>query len=77
MVFKVDNPLYYGSDAIYALSPTSSPSGVFNRINRRSSRSNTRVEIAIFSALFLPQRAFEDLAKAKINNLGLPHNNRF
>lgn len=30
---KVDNALYYGSDAIFTLSPTSSPSGVFNRID--------------------------------------------
>lgn len=33
MVLKVDNVLYYGSDAIHALSLMSSPSGVFNHVN--------------------------------------------
>src|SRR6185295_10858390 len=69
MVLKVENNLYYGSDAIHALSLMSSRSGIFNRLNYWIFRS------PILSRWLYPVlRYFRNLllmllGKTKINNL--------
>lgn len=77
MVLKMDDRLYYGSDAIHALALISSRSGLFNRFNYWVFRSR------IISAWFYPiLRYFRNLLlklldKTKINNLELPNNEKF
>jgi predicted DCC family thiol-disulfide oxidoreductase YuxK len=77
MVLKMDDRLYYGSDAIHALALVSSRSGIFNRFNYWIFRSK------ILSAWFYPiLRYFRNLllkllGKTKINNLELPNNEKF
>lgn len=77
MVLKMDDRLYYGSDAIHALALISSRSGIFNRFNYWVFRSR------IISAWFYPiLRYFRNLLlklldKTKINNLELPNNEKF
>jgi predicted DCC family thiol-disulfide oxidoreductase YuxK len=77
MVLKVDNVLYYGSDAIYALSLISSPSGVFNRVNYWVFQSKTRSRMLYPVLRSCRTLLLKTLQKTKINNLGLPHNDRF
>ena len=77
MVLKVDDVLYYGSDAMFALALMSSASGAFNRVNYWLFRSRTRARI-----LYPVLRAGRNLLlkvmrKAKINNLGRQGNDRF
>ncbi|MBI3527386.1 MAG: DUF393 domain-containing protein [Betaproteobacteria bacterium] len=77
MVLKVEDVLYYGSDAIHALSLMSSPSGVFNRVNYWIFRSK-RLSGILYPVL----RSFRNLLlktlrKTKINNLQLRDNDRF
>jgi predicted DCC family thiol-disulfide oxidoreductase YuxK len=77
MVLKMDDRLYYGSDAIHTLALISSRSGIFNRFNYWIFRSR------ILSAWFYPiLRFFRNLllkllGKTKINNLELPNNEKF
>lgn len=77
MVLKLDERIYYGSDAIHALSLISSRSGVFNRINYWLFRSKT------LSRLFYPvlrsgrNLLLKILGRTKINNLQIKGNDRF
>lgn len=77
MVLKMGERLYYGSDAIHALALISSRSGFFNRVNYWMFRSRR------LSGLIYPVfRSFRNLllkvlGKTKINNLGLPDNEKF
>ncbi|MEJ2094784.1 MAG: DCC1-like thiol-disulfide oxidoreductase family protein [Gammaproteobacteria bacterium] len=77
MVLKMDDRLYYGSDAIHTLALISSRSGIFNRFNYWIFRSR------ILSAWFYPiLRFFRNLllkllGKTKIDNLELPNNEKF
>ena len=77
MVLKVDGVLYYGPDAIHALSLMSGASGVFNRINYWifSSKSRSRILYPILRSgrnLLL-----KVLRKTKVNNLRMLGNERF
>lgn len=77
MVLKVENNLYYGSDAIHALSLMSSRSGIFNRINYWVFRSRT-----LSKFLYPVLRLFRNLLlmllrKTKINNLKIENNEMF
>lgn len=77
MVLKVGNALYYGSDAIHALSLMSSPLGVFNRVNCWIFRS-ARLSGILYPVLrFFRSLLLKTLRKTKINNLGRPDNARF
>ncbi len=77
MVLKVGDALYYGSDAIHALALMSSRSGAFNRINYWLFRSRT-LSSALYPLLrFCRNLLLKALGKTKINNLGLPDNERF
>lgn len=77
MVLKVGSTLYYGADAIHVLSLMSSRSGVFNRLTYWIFRSKS------LSAILYPLfRCFRNLllkllGKSRINNLGLPHREKF
>ena len=46
MVLKLDSRYYFGSDCIHALSLLTTPSGVFNRVNRALFRSKTIARFA-------------------------------
>jgi len=77
MVLIVDEQLYYGSDAIHALSLMSSRSGFFNRINYWIFRSS-----GVASLLYPILRSGRNLllkilGRTKINNLSIENNTRF
>lgn len=77
MVLKIDQQLYYGSEAIHILSSIGSESGLFNRLNYWLFKSKARAAI-----LYPPLRSMRNLllkllGKSKINNLNLPDNNKF
>jgi len=77
MALKVDDVLYYGADAICALSLLSSRSGVFNRLNHWIFRSGTRARL-LYPVLRECRNLFlKLLGRTKINNLGLQGNRRF
>ena len=77
MVLKVDGVLYYGADAIHALSLMSSASGAFNRINHWIFRSKSRSRM-LYPLLRSGRNVLlKALRKTKINNLQVPGNNRF
>ena len=77
MVLLVGNNTYYGSDAIYMLSLLSSRSGVFNHLNYHLFKSR-RVAKVLYPLLRGCRNVLLKLMrKRKINNLGLPGNDRF
>jgi predicted DCC family thiol-disulfide oxidoreductase YuxK len=77
MVLKVGQTLYYGADAIHALSLLSSRSGVFNRLTYRvfGSRALSRVLYPILRVA--RNLLLKALGRTRINNLDLPGNDRF
>jgi predicted DCC family thiol-disulfide oxidoreductase YuxK len=77
MVLKIGARLYYGSDAIHALSLMSTRTGFFNRIAYWAFRSEpvSRVLYPVLRAL--RNLLLKLLDKTKINNLGLTGNDRF
>jgi len=77
MVLKVGSRLYYGADAIHALSLLSTRAGVFNRITYWCFRSRTvsRVLYPILKAM--RNLLLKMLGRTKINNLRLPGNEAF
>ena len=77
MVLKVENVLYYGSDAIHALSLMSGPSNVFNRANYVIFRSQRRSRILYPVLRFSRNLLLKALRRTKINNLGREDNERF
>ncbi len=77
MALKVDNVLYYGSDAIHELSLMSSPSGIFNRINYSIFRSSRLSRILYPAFCYLRNLLLKVLRKTKVNNLKLKDNEKF
>ncbi|MEO8022000.1 DCC1-like thiol-disulfide oxidoreductase family protein [Polaromonas sp.] len=77
MVLKVGDVLYYGADAIHALSLMGSPSGVFNRLNHWVFRSKWRARLLYPLLRSCRNLLLKMLRKTKINNLGLRGNDRF
>jgi hypothetical protein len=77
MVLKVDDVLYYGPDAIHALSLMSSASGVANRINHWIFRSKSRSRLLYPLLRSGRNLLLKALRKTKINNLKLIGNDRF
>ena len=77
MVLVVGDRMYYGADAIHALSIMGTRSGVFNRVNYWCFKSK------LVSAIFYPvlragrNLLLKALKKTKINNLRLENNDRF
>ncbi len=77
MVLKMGGQLYYGAEAIHALSLLSNPGNIFNRLNFLTFRSK------ILSRLLYPalrsgrNLLLKILGKTKINNLEQPDNEYF
>jgi len=69
MVLKMDGQLYYGSDAIHALSLISSRSGVFNRVNYWLFKSKILSKLLYPVLRFFRNILLRVLGKPKINNL--------
>lgn len=77
MVLKMGDQLYYGSDAIHALSLISSRSGVFNRLNYWLFKSK-RASQVLYPMLRAGRSVLlKVLSKSKINNLDVEGNDRF
>jgi predicted DCC family thiol-disulfide oxidoreductase YuxK len=77
MVLKVDDVLYYGPDAIHALSLMSSASGAANRINHWIFRSKGRSKFLYPLLRSGRNLLLKALRKTKINNMKLMGNDRF
>lgn len=77
MVVKMDDVLYYGSDAIHALALIATRSGFFNKLSFWMFRSRMRSRIFYPVLRSLRNLLLRLLGKAKINNLGLDDNDRF
>lgn len=77
MVLKVEDVLYYGADAIHALSLLSSRSGVFNRLTYWvfGSKTLSRLLYPVFRAL--RNLLLKLMGKTRINNLGITGNDYF
>jgi len=77
MVLKVGTRLYYGPDAIHALSLMSTRGGFFNRLAYWCFRSRAASQV-----LYPPLKAMRNLllkvlGRTKVNNLNVPGNDRF
>jgi predicted DCC family thiol-disulfide oxidoreductase YuxK len=77
MALKVGDSLYYGSDAIFTLSLMSSRLGVFNRFNYWLFGSQRRAHLLYPLLRSCRNLLLKLLRRSKINNLGLPGNDRF
>jgi predicted DCC family thiol-disulfide oxidoreductase YuxK len=77
MVLKVGGTLYYGSDAIHALSLMSTRAGVFNRVTYRCFKSKTVSRVLYPVLRSIRNLLLKALGKTKINNLGVLGNDRF
>ena len=77
MVLKVGSELYAGHEAIHKLALMSAAPSLFQRLNTRMFRSERRAELVY--PLFRRARnvLLRLLGRTKINNLGLPNNERF
>ncbi len=77
MVFIVGDRMYYGADAIHALSIMSTRSGVFNRVTYWVFKSKVLSGI-LYPMLRAARNLFlKILHKTKINNLNLENNDKF
>ncbi len=77
MVLRVDDHLYYGAEAIHELSLLGDRSRVFDRLNFLAFRSRRASELIYPILRFFRNLLLKMLGKTKINNLSLPHNDRF
>src|SRR5215813_6427302 len=77
MVLKVGKQLYYGADAIHALSLMSTRAGFFNRLSYWSFRSKTVSGVLYPVLRTMRNLLLKMLGKTKINNMRLPNNNMF
>jgi hypothetical protein len=77
MVLKVGPQLYYGGDAIHALSLMSTRTGFFNRLAYWSFGSPRAARILYPVLRAMRNLLLKLLGKTKINNLGVPGNDRF
>ena len=77
MVLVVDDVMYYGADAICALSLMSGGSGLFNRLNHWVFRSRTRSRVLYPLVRDMRNLVLKALRRSRINNLQLQGNDRF
>ena len=77
MVLKVSTQLYYGADAIHALSLMSTRTGFFNRLAYWSFRSRRAARILYPALRAIRNLLLKFLGKTKINNLQVSGNDRF
>ncbi len=77
MVLKVDNTIYYGSDAIHQLALLSSKTGLVNRLAHALFR-HPRIAKFLYPVLAAGRNLLlKALGRTRINNLGLIDNDRF
>jgi predicted DCC family thiol-disulfide oxidoreductase YuxK len=77
MVLKDGGTLYYGADAIHVLALMGTNSGLFNRVCYLSFR-NQRVARWLYPMLRACRNLLlKFLGRTRINNLGVPGNDRF
>ncbi len=77
MVLQVGDALYYGADAVHALTALAAAPGAFGRVNRWLFGSVRRAHI-IYPLLRSGRNLLLMwLGRTRINNLGLPGNSRF
>jgi predicted DCC family thiol-disulfide oxidoreductase YuxK len=77
MVLKMEDQIYYGSDAIHALALISSQSGILNRLNYWIFKSRGRAYFVYPILRFCRNLLLKILGKTKINNLEIKGNDRF
>jgi hypothetical protein len=77
MVVKVGDQIYYGPDAIHALSLMGTNKGMFNRLAYWSFRSRAVSRILYPLLKACRNLLLKVLGKTKINNLGVDGNDRF
>ena len=77
MVLKVGAQLYYGADAIHALSLMSTRTGFFNRLAWWSFRSQRAAHILYPALRAMRNLLLKLLGKTKINNLRMADNDHF
>ena len=77
MVVKVGGTLYYGSDAIHVLSLMGTNLGLFNRVTHWSFKYRPVARILYPLLRACRNLLLKFLGKTKINNLGVPGNDRF
>ncbi len=77
MVLKMNDKIYYGSDAIHALALISSKSSIFNRLNYWIFKSKTRSYYLYPILRSCRNLLLKILSKTKINNLEIKGNDRF
>lgn len=77
MVLKVGQTLYYGADAIHVLALMGTNSGVFNRITHWSFRYRPVARVLYPILRAGRNLLLKYLGRTRINNLGLPGNDRF
>ena len=77
MILKMEGQIYYGPDAIHALSLISTRSGFFNRLNYYlfSSKASSNILYPVFKAC--RNLLLKILGVTKINNLQIQGNDRF
>ncbi len=77
MVLRTPDGLYYGAEAIHHLALLGTRSDPFNLLNYLAFRWSLAAK-AIYPVLrFFRNLLLKVLGRAKINNLGLPHNEKF
>ena len=77
MILKINGQFYYGADAIHKLALIASPSTVFNRLNIWIFRSQGRAKMLYPVLRSSRNFLLKLLRRTKINNLGLPNNEKF
>jgi predicted DCC family thiol-disulfide oxidoreductase YuxK len=77
MALRVGGDVYYGSDAIHKLSRMSSRSGLFNRITYWTFNSSALARVLYPLLRGARNLLLKAMCRTKINNLGLPNNQRF
>jgi predicted DCC family thiol-disulfide oxidoreductase YuxK len=77
MVLRIENQLYYGSEAIHVLSMLGTRSGIFNRLNYWLFRSPSRAKILYPFLRACRGMLLKLLRKTRINNLRVQGRDRF
>ncbi len=77
MVLKVDDTIFYGSDAIHALALRSSRKGFVNRVAFWIFRSKTAARVLYPVLAACRKLLLRILGRTRINNLNIEDNDRF
>ncbi len=77
MILQTGDGLYYGADAIHQLALLGTRTDPFNLLNYAAFRSNWAAQRLYPILRFFRNLLLKLLGRTKINNLSLPHNERF